>query len=939
VSSSKDYWVYDGFLLGLAHDIGTRLLPAFNTRTGIPYGTVNLLYGVPRGETSIASLAGGGTLTLEMELLSRLTKDEKFGKLARLSARALFSRRSGFDLLGKHININDGKWTETVSGVGSNSDSFYEYLLKDHILFHQDEDFFTMFNVTYSGIYLNARIGDWYPDVIMNDGLANPQAVFESLAAFYPGMQVLLGEINPAARSANAFTLIREFTHFLPERFNFARFEGFTNHRTYPLRPELYESNYFLHLATRNLGLTPGSSWKWNADFFLNELDESAKTGCGYAAIRGISSTPDIATLSIFDEMPSFFLSETLKYLYMTFNDNNIIDGDKERAWVFTTEAHPFYSASSVNISDHWLEKARSELLETLEVMISLNMPQNHTTPSIASNGQSMSYFHSEVWSLNTGKFPHIKDLLYVNSKKKLFNYRSNQDLGRLVDLPQNRMEVDSYSSHILNFAFLSHSNLGRGSRLSKSCPNYHQSNSLWAHALVGEEIDYTYFFETTLSNDENVHSIKPKVPSSLTASTLLGTSYMPYSSTKCRNISRHQGIKKQEADVSRIGSKIVDVPHLGSFEIAVSSTGLGYFVKHLTSGESLEVTIVHLANASSGDDQVSIAVDSYILADAELKGKSSLMNQFKAFLKIKPPRTRLKTRHVVIADMHGNAFECKVELKRSYSKMAANDTIHFFPCLPASYGPSSMNALRSGLTSGTEFEAKLYEPHSTDSYGCHEDRNDELGDDSNLDETSSNVRLRNDSASSRDQSNYSPDDLFNVDRRLHAFADVCPVANTPRVQMVKRGKCNFRSKGINLKKRFNAEAVIVVNSDEQNLFLMSGTLPTDQQRINQDDPMTVLVSQEDGKQMIEDIERHRADGVEVNAAIRIIPRTRNSLENSHVKDSESNHGKNKIDWPLVVTKPRNFQVYASQGWGVGAVQEEKNDQWQIILLQHNHGL
>ena len=33
---------YDGFLLRLAHDLASRLLPVFNTKTGIPAGTVSL---------------------------------------------------------------------------------------------------------------------------------------------------------------------------------------------------------------------------------------------------------------------------------------------------------------------------------------------------------------------------------------------------------------------------------------------------------------------------------------------------------------------------------------------------------------------------------------------------------------------------------------------------------------------------------------------------------------------------------------------------------------------------------------------------------------------------------------------------------------------------------------------------------------------------------
>jgi len=117
--SSGALWKYDGLLLTLAHDLGIRLLTAFSTETGIPYGTVNLLYGIPPGETSVASLAGGGTLSIEMELLSRLTGDKRFGQAARLATRALWGRRSNnLDLLGKHIDVHGGQWRESLSGIG-----------------------------------------------------------------------------------------------------------------------------------------------------------------------------------------------------------------------------------------------------------------------------------------------------------------------------------------------------------------------------------------------------------------------------------------------------------------------------------------------------------------------------------------------------------------------------------------------------------------------------------------------------------------------------------------------------------------------------------------------------------------------------------------------------------------------------------------------------
>jgi hypothetical protein len=48
-AQTQPKYEYNNELLTLAIDLGERLLPAFNTKTGIPYGTVNLMYGVPSG--------------------------------------------------------------------------------------------------------------------------------------------------------------------------------------------------------------------------------------------------------------------------------------------------------------------------------------------------------------------------------------------------------------------------------------------------------------------------------------------------------------------------------------------------------------------------------------------------------------------------------------------------------------------------------------------------------------------------------------------------------------------------------------------------------------------------------------------------------------------------------------------------------------------------
>lgn len=71
-------WPCNGPLLRMAEDIARRLLPAFDTPTGMPYGTVNLRSGVPEGETTVTCTAGVGTFILEFGTLSRLTGDSIF---------------------------------------------------------------------------------------------------------------------------------------------------------------------------------------------------------------------------------------------------------------------------------------------------------------------------------------------------------------------------------------------------------------------------------------------------------------------------------------------------------------------------------------------------------------------------------------------------------------------------------------------------------------------------------------------------------------------------------------------------------------------------------------------------------------------------------------------------------------------------------------------
>src|SRR5262249_6851664 len=115
----------DKRLLGLAEDLGNRLLPAFNSPTGMPYEYVNLKTGKTRGAES--SPAEIGTLLIEFGTLSKLTGKSAFYEKAKNALVQLYSRRSKLGLVGSTINVETGQWIDATSHISTGIDSYYEY--------------------------------------------------------------------------------------------------------------------------------------------------------------------------------------------------------------------------------------------------------------------------------------------------------------------------------------------------------------------------------------------------------------------------------------------------------------------------------------------------------------------------------------------------------------------------------------------------------------------------------------------------------------------------------------------------------------------------------------------------------------------------------------------------------------------------------------------
>ncbi|EQC34256.1 hypothetical protein SDRG_08458 [Saprolegnia diclina VS20] len=341
---------YNDELLGLAVDVGQRLLPAFDTPTGIPRHRINLKYGVPRGTTAETCPAAAGSLLLEMSLLSRLSGISTFEKCAKNAVLELWERRSELHLLGSTINVETGSWVHTHTGIGAGLDSFYEYLMKYYVL-SGDTDWFHMFNQSYTSIEAHMLHDDGYHfEVDMNFGkdVLRSRRV-SALQAFWPGLQVLAGDVRGAIQShARLFDLWNQFGA-LPELYDMAGDgELIRWGRHYPLRPELAESTYHLYMATKD------EKYLKVGRKLLHDIEETSRVACGYAAVANVQDK------SLEDRMDSFFLSETVKYLYLLFsNESSVIVPSHDTTpyasytnmsvavpsskVVFTTEGHLFF--------------------------------------------------------------------------------------------------------------------------------------------------------------------------------------------------------------------------------------------------------------------------------------------------------------------------------------------------------------------------------------------------------------------------------------------------------------------------------------------------------------------------------------------------------------------------------------------------------------------
>jgi len=318
----------DQRLLNLADDLGNRLLPVFNSPTGLPYRYVNLKTGAVRG--NVTNPAEAGTLLIEFGVLSRHTHKQIYYDKAKRALVEIYKRRSPIGLVGTWINVETGQWTDTDSHLSGAIDSYYEYLLKCKLLF-ADAECARMWKDSETAInqYLRDETKGrmkpelWYGHADMNSG-KRTATTYGALDAFFPAVLALSGDLRRARLLQQSSFTMWTLHGIEPEELDYQTMQ--VKSPGYPLRPEIIESAYYLYRLTGDRAYQRMGETMWR-DFV-----KYCRTDEGYAALKSV------VTKEKADSMQSFLLAETFKYFYLLFAPRQTLDFDRV---IFNTEAHP----------------------------------------------------------------------------------------------------------------------------------------------------------------------------------------------------------------------------------------------------------------------------------------------------------------------------------------------------------------------------------------------------------------------------------------------------------------------------------------------------------------------------------------------------------------------------------------------------------------------
>lgn len=388
-------------------------------------------------ETRSNSLAGMGSFGLELRALTLLTGNSEYSDTVervfevvseawRMVGGVGESRKWGEEALAPHFRppklipmrwrVSNGQpLSSWGAGLGSGGDSFYEYLVKEHLL-RQGQSIsggggretagLPHADVTELAIWLvrGLAVGKIQnvADIAEGVSILSSAGSFHALECYVPGLLALtahqlrrgktpsflspehldgtdaLGVSSQALLEMSeklmrgcmsmyyasetllapemavpGYVLGREVTPLQVEGDGFApiwdkqptRLHSAGDAR-YVLRPEAVESLFYMYRVTQN----PVYRMHGMAVF------DALKSSCFVEGTGGFSGLKDVREAAGAhhpgnwdDQQPSYFIAETLKYLYLLFASDDLVSLDH---YVFTTEAHPLYCRFRDRCSD-----------------------------------------------------------------------------------------------------------------------------------------------------------------------------------------------------------------------------------------------------------------------------------------------------------------------------------------------------------------------------------------------------------------------------------------------------------------------------------------------------------------------------------------------------------------------------------------------------------
>lgn len=342
----------DTVFLDKANELADLLSPAFNTRSGIPRGQVNLQSHQPvtGWAGSSAILSELGSLQLEFRYLAKHKNRPELDSKVMKAFQIMRNIHPNRGLYPIKVSVDDGHFADSKVTMGALGDSFYEYLLKTWIQGGMQETWLrTMYDEAVDGMFdvmlaESARTGlaflaDW-------NGHSQDRKM-DHLVCFMPGILALGAYTSPngldssraqrdlAVAKALMYTC-REMYHrqptgIAPEYVTFPKSGDMDvpgNVAFFILRPETAESLFVLHQLT---GDPIYRQWAWE---IFSAIDDHCRAGDAYGALRNVKDKHS----GVDDRMESFWTAELLKYLYLTMEPEVKVDLRKQ---VFNTEAHP----------------------------------------------------------------------------------------------------------------------------------------------------------------------------------------------------------------------------------------------------------------------------------------------------------------------------------------------------------------------------------------------------------------------------------------------------------------------------------------------------------------------------------------------------------------------------------------------------------------------